>query len=720
MPVGEKQIFRFGPFELDTQCRQLRKDGVGLKVQGQPVQILEVLLEKPRQLVTREDLRERLWASDTFVDFDHSLNTAIKKLRQVLGDEADTPHYIETLPRRGYRFVGELAGANSPHNSSGDGPLAAEDFVRKVATTLADAAINAAADSRRRARRRLWIAATSVALLIIATAAYWITKPLPVPKIVNAHALTKTGFRKTLQARLVTDGVSVYFQEDRPSGMATLQVRISGGEPSEVTVSKIRAGILRDISPDGSSLLLSAINLQTRGWDTWIQPLPTGPARLILKDTRWPLWTPDGKSILFARNNDHDLYRSNADGTDARRLATLPDITTPEISPDGRRLRFAVAPRFDLWEARADGSGAHVILPEYKTTGEGAGSWSPDGKYFFFGQVGGDRSDLWVLPERQWWRRSTTNPIPLTFGPASFGTPVISKDKRQLFSAAHERHGELSVYDQKAGRFVPYLDGIPACYLDFSRDGKWIAYVSYPEGTLWRRRIDGTERRQLTTPPLGVINPRWSPDGKLIAFTDVSNGDRSKASYPTVHQIYVISADGGAPILLLAGGVEDPTWSPDARFVAYAYHSESENAELRILDLESQKSATVPGSHGFWSPRWSPDGKHLVALGMPNLTVGLFNFATQKWETLPTGVVGWPTWSHDSRFVYVENLNEASLVRINVADHSMEQVASLKGFLSTAYRLWSFGWYGLTPDDLPITTRDTGIEEIYAFDLEYK
>jgi Tol biopolymer transport system component len=217
-----------------------------------------------------------------------------------------------------------------------------------------------------------------------------------------------------------------------------------------------------------------------------------------------------------------------------------------------------------------------------------------------------------------------------------------------------------------------------------------------------------------------VINPRWSPDGKLIAFTDVSNGDRSKASYPTVHQIYVISADGGAPILLLAGGVEDPTWSPDARFVAYAYHSESENAELRILDLESQKSATVPGSHGFWSPRWSPDGKHLVALGMPNLTVGLFNFATQKWETLPTGVVGWPTWSHDSRFVYVENLNEASLVRINVADHSMEQVASLKGFLSTAYRLWSFGWYGLTPDDLPITTRDTGIEEIYAFDLEYK
>jgi len=91
MPVGEKQTYRFGPFELDTQCGQLRKDSVGLKLQGQPVQILEILLERPGQLVTREELRQRLWTSDTFVDFDHSLNTAIKKLRQALGDEADTP-----------------------------------------------------------------------------------------------------------------------------------------------------------------------------------------------------------------------------------------------------------------------------------------------------------------------------------------------------------------------------------------------------------------------------------------------------------------------------------------------------------------------------------------------------------------------------------------------------------------------------------------------------
>ena len=112
MPVAEKHTFRFGPFQLDTQFGQVSKDGIVLKLQGQPVQILEILLAKPGELVTRDELRQRLWASDTFVDFDHSLNTAIKKLRQALNDEADTPRYIQTLPKRGYRFIAPVEGSD--------------------------------------------------------------------------------------------------------------------------------------------------------------------------------------------------------------------------------------------------------------------------------------------------------------------------------------------------------------------------------------------------------------------------------------------------------------------------------------------------------------------------------------------------------------------------------------------------------------------------------
>jgi WD40 repeat protein len=217
---------------------------------------------------------------------------------------------------------------------------------------------------------------------------------------------------------------------------------------------------------------------------------------------------------------------------------------------------------------------------------------------------------------------------------------------------------------------------------------------------------------------MGVVNPRWSPDGKLIAFTDID--DKRTVGLFGFHRIYVISADGGSPILLLAGRVGDPTWSPDGQLIAYDFNAQGIDSEVRILDLQTQKSSTVAGSRGFWSPRWSPDGKYLAALRSNVPKLALFKFATQKWETLPGGVFGWPAWSHDSNFVYVVNRERNSLVRFNVADHRMEQIASLQGFRSTAYLNWWLGWFGLTPDDRPITTRDTGIEEIYGFDLEYE
>jgi dipeptidyl aminopeptidase/acylaminoacyl peptidase len=378
------------------------------------------------------------------VDFDHSLNTAVKKLREALGDKAGKPQYIETLPKRGYRFIGEVVGEDILNRNAAAVPPATEDIVSKVATTLAEATITPATESRSRSRLQLWIIATFIALVGFGTATYWLTRPPSLARIVNSRALTRTGFRKTLpqarsQARLVTDGVNVYFQESRAPGLATMQVRISGGEPSAVAVSKADLGSLRDISPDGSSLLLSTADREPGQWNTWIQPLPTGPARLILKDARWPLWTPDGNSILFARNNDHELYRANADGTGIVRLATLPDITGLEISPDGQRIRFAVDPKYYLWEASANGSGAHAILPEYQIAGSGLGKWSPDGKYFFFARAGGDRDDLWVLPKKRWWRSHPVIPMPLTVGPMSFGTPTISKDGRGRASHARQR-----------------------------------------------------------------------------------------------------------------------------------------------------------------------------------------------------------------------------------------------------------------------------------------
>ena len=113
---NNRRIARFGVFELDLSAGELRKNGVKLRLQGQPLQVLALLLERAGEVVSREELRQKLWPSDTFVDFDHSVNTAINKVREVLGDSATVPRYVETIPRRGYRFIGPVQANAAPAN----------------------------------------------------------------------------------------------------------------------------------------------------------------------------------------------------------------------------------------------------------------------------------------------------------------------------------------------------------------------------------------------------------------------------------------------------------------------------------------------------------------------------------------------------------------------------------------------------------------------------
>lgn len=722
MPVGEKQTHRFGSFELDTKCGQLRRDGVGLKLQGQPVQILEILLEKPGQLVTRDELRQRLWASDTFVDFDHSLNTAIKKLRQALGDEADTPRYIETLPKRGYRFIGEVEREEP------------KEETREAAVAVLPSGPLEPRPANRIRRWRRSVVSSFLGALVVACGVllYSVLTPEPQPRIVGSRVLSRigphvqgrTGFVKEVEVRPFVERGSIYFNEKRPSGSVLLSVSSEGGE---VTAGPSVNGYLADISRDGSQLLSMKDDPKRKQTDLWTQSSPAGVPRMVIRDVYDAIWSADGRSIFFTRGDDYtQLYRANEDGTGVERLAIVPNFGAPHLSPDGSRIRFTGAyPELPLWEVGANGRNLRQLLGGRKDVF--GGSWSPNGKYYFFRIWDGDHWSLGTVSEsHHWWARpEAARPYSLTFGPVSFGVPAISKDGRQLYAVGKEPHGELSVYDSKAGKFVPYLGGTSICYVDFSRDGQWIAYVSYPEGTLWRSRIDGSERRQLTVPPLAVVKPRWSPDGKLIAFMDLSNGDRRQMTDESPTRIYVISADGGGPELLLAGHLYDPTWSPDGKSIAYDYSPVSQGlggSEIRILNLQTQRSTTVPGSHDKWSARWSPDGKYLVSNSFfPSTKLMLYRFDNNSWEELASGEwIGWPSWSHDSKFVYAGDGD--SLLRITVSNHKKEQVASVQGFQGTAYFMdrWNQGWLGWTPDGRPIATRDTGLEEIYAFDLEYK
>lgn len=714
LPASQNQTVRFGPFELDSKCGELLKSGVRLKLQGQPIQILEMLLAKPGELVTREEIQQRLWPADTFVDFDHSLNTAVKKLRQALGDEADARRYIDTLPKRGYRFIGEI----EKESRQEENPAPADAMVVPSQTVVTLPANGRA--------RRNWVLAGCLATLLIAGWLLYLgSRPPSLPRITGSHPLV-TNIHTTqpvVETTLLTDGKSIYYQPSQDTPRSIFQVPVTGGAVTEIPAVD---GLLYDISRDGSELLFMVPGSWADHASVLAKPLPAGPARLILKEGRYPIWASDGRGIFFVSNDYKDIDRADADGTGVQRIAsTSTVILFPHLSPDGLRIRFSATHDGELWEVGTDGHNLQPLPAEKKDAFGGA--WSSDGKVYFFSGWDGQRFNLWTAPDRpKWWQQPATVAQPLTSGPTSYGRPIISPDGKQLFAIGEQHQGELSVYDRKSEKFVPYLGGISVCFVDFSRDGQWMAYVSYPEGSLWRSKIDGSEKRQLTRPPTSVVNPRWSPDGKLIVFTDASNGDRRQNPETTGPRIYAVSADGGAPSLLVADSHPgDPTWSPDGNSIAISSTGPN-GLEVRIVDLQTQKSTSVPGSEGLWSARWSPDGKYLVALkndpeaGCSNAMM-LYSFASRTWQELATGpIVGWPNWSHDGKSVFATAGD--SLIRIEVSSHKRENVASLLGFRSTAYGQdeWDGGWLGLSPDDRPITTRDTGVEAIYAFDLEYK
>ncbi|MGH9852467.1 MAG: TolB family protein, partial [Blastocatellia bacterium] len=234
-------------------------------------------------------------------------------------------------------------------------------------------------------------------------------------------------------------------------------------------------------------------------------------------------WTPDGRQIVYA--NGSSLYLAKSDGTESRKFVTVEGRTYwPRWSPDGSRLRFTLTSTpqstASLWEVAADGSNPHPLLPGWNNpANECCGNWTADGRYFVFQSTRNRSTNIWAMRERTgFFQRGSQEPVQLTIGPLNYYLPAPSLDGKKLYVVGEQKRGELSRYDAKTQQLVSYLGGISAEHLDFSRDGEWIAHVSYPEGNLWRSKMDGGQRRQLSFPPMRAVLPRWSPDGKQILF----------------------------------------------------------------------------------------------------------------------------------------------------------------------------------------------------------
>lgn len=589
-------------------------------------------------------------------------------------------------------------------------PLSAEPFL---------------ADNRVRRRlgslRTIWALIGAVILLFLTALGYGWLAPEPALHIQRYVRLTDDGSKKILKVGLtptplLSDGVRLYFSVDSTAGGYVIaQVAATGGQTS-ILGSPLTEAALEDLSTDGSKLLVlsPASSKENR---LWVQPLPEGtPQRLADSAAIGASWSPGEQILVYAQGNT--LYRAASDGTDPRVLARWPEPQRPywpRWSPDGKRVRLTVLdPVLDsstLWEVGADGSNVHLVLPGGNAiTNPCCGSWTPDGKYYVFVSTRQGRSDIWALPSRSWFRRKG-QPLQLTSGPISFSMPVASRDGQRLFVMGEEARGELVRYESKGGDFAPYLHGVSARRADFSRDGDWVTYVSYPDGALWRSRVSGMDRQQLTYSPLQAFFPKWSPDGQRIAFS----GQLLGGSY----SIYVVSASGGPPRQVLAldpDWLRDPCWSPDGKKLIFERYSPvSGKARLQQVDLNTNQVASLPRGDNAGSPRWSPDGRYLAALASDSQWLMLLDNATGTWSVLLQFSVGYPNWSHDSRYIYFDRFADPpGIGRVRVSDGRVEQLVNLRGH----DQLWTLDtWLGLTPDDAPLLLRDVSIEEVYALDI---
>jgi len=567
------------------------------------------------------------------------------------------------------------------------------------------------------------IAIGAAALLMVGAVAWLLRPNLPPPRITGSTQITHDGLPKTFGGQVttmvLTDGPRLFVQESVGGHFVVAQVSASGGETVPIPTA-FQNVCLDNISPDKSELLIGTFTGIELEQPLWVLPVLGGsPRRLGNLLATDGTWMPNG-DMLVAHGSD--LQVVNLETNAAHKFATLPDFTYwLRWSPDGRALRFTVTlpTGYQIWEVAADGSHLHRLLEGWHEPANGTrGNWTPDGKYFVFESSHNGRSDLWAIREKgDFFHRENHTPVQLTAGPLSFHSAQPSLDGKRIFAIGAQPRGELERFDTKSSQFVPYLAGVSASDVSFSLDGQWVAYSTYPEQSLWRSRIDGSEKLQLTRPPFIAADPTWSPDGKKILFAGFDPGKTAA--------IYAIAADGGAPQQTVGDPASDlfsGGWTRDGKSIVFEKSrlkgSSNFQTDVEVLDIQMGKVSVLPGSESMDSPVLSPDGRFLAAVTSDRLKLMLFDFATQKWVELAQTDIGALSWTRDGKYLYFDSGSglDPAISRVRIADRRLERVTGLKDFRRVESS--NFQWSGLTPDGAPLLLRDVGTQEVYALDLE--
>jgi DNA-binding winged helix-turn-helix (wHTH) protein/Tol biopolymer transport system component len=730
-----RRVYRFGLFEADLELGTLMRQGIPVKLQEQPFRILALLLESPGEILTREELRKNVWPEGTYVEFDGSLNTALMKLRAALNDSADNPRFIETVPRRGYRFIAPVEiskfesaaittairiEAEEPNAESQTEPLAVS-FNPEPWTT-----------GPKKVERRLgphWWEAVLILAGVTALLTYGLW-PRAEPRVVRVQQLTHSG-QVDPWGKLVTDGSRIYFVVRDVTGWNLMQTSVEGGAVQRTPTPFDNTRIF-DLSPDHSEFLIGQMTHRGEETALWLWPVQGGaPRRLGDVVAQEAVWSPIGDLIAYVRGESIEL--TDPQGNHVRQLAKFHPAPHALVwSPDGKRLRFTQTNLLEgtdsMWEMGLEQTTPRRVLPEGQHgPHEGSGTWL-GGNYFVFSS-GVDlraslavdtQASLWIIDEKHsLFRRHSSQPIQLTRGPIAFDHPNAMNDSNRLFVIGSHNEYQLLRIDPKTSVKTAMLAESGATDMDFSLDGQWVVYAARENGTLWKSRIDGSAKVQLTAGATGAFAPHWSPDQKQILFTGFLLDSQPR--------LYVVSADGGSPKSVLPSNNKwasvSGDWRTDGRQIVLDVQEVESGREpdIRILDLDTNKLTKLSGSDGLIEPRWSADGRYIAALNPSKKQVWLYDCRLEKWSVLSEA--NFPAalrWSPSGDALYYQDVDEVeeSIFRVPMATRETERVLGLGDILSLGAARGIFT--GLSPDGSVYVTVDHGDVDVYAVDLKLR
>ncbi len=758
----------FGLFEADLRSGELWKSGRRIKLSRQPFRVLARLLERSGETVTKEELQLEIWGTNTTVDFDQAIAAAINKVREALGDSADNPRFIETLPKRGYRFIapvdsvptshrvmstivegvshGPLASEASPGVTGGSEPELADPLAlphAALATSDAESTRSLAAAgvferpgvqpvrgliglaAEPTIRRwgevkliHLCLMLVSVGAIVFTARSFFEappdTAPFRVDQVTHYTPISLGPPNPESFLTMAVEGERV-FTSVMVNGRPRLSsIDVNTGEVQGIAVpDEISSNSLADISKDGSRLLLLSRQSSESEQPLWVVPSVGGSGRripgVLAHDAAW---MPDGASILIATGNDLTEISPSED-------AAVPYVKLPgrafwlRWSPDGQLLRFTlfdpVTHAASLWEMDNKSHEAKAVsLPSLERLPVCCGVWLPDGKSYVFQA----NDNLWQLTGSGRHARL----LQLTNGPLRSLSPASAKSGSRIFFLGLESPSGLQRFDAVAKEFRSAPAFLAeANRIAYSRDGKWVAWTDIHQ-KLWRAHADGSDRIRLTPDALEVFLAHWSPDGTRLAAMARKPGG--------VWQIYLVDANGGKAEALLseARNAADPGWSPDGDRLVFGREpdlmgKESGSHTLKILKLSTHEMEDISDSENLFSPRWSPDGRWIIALTLDQRSVMLYDVALRHWQRLISTSAADPVWSSDSKAVYLHafSADREPILKVEVPSGRVRTVADLSNFHDGEAANYFFG--GVTPDGEPLVQPRVGTGNLYALDL---